>query len=65
MKVLVTGGAGRLGYCVSKQLVEKGHSVRVFDLPQVEWSHVEALGTDGFKGGHHGPGWRGGCMLQR
>ena len=50
MKVLVTGGAGRLGYCVSKQLVEKGHSVRVFDLPQVEWSHVEALGADVFRG---------------
>ena len=50
MKVLVTGGAGRLGYCVSKQLVEKGHSVRVFDLPQVEWSHVENLGAEGFKG---------------
>ena len=50
MKVLVTGGAGRLGYCVSKQLVEKGHSVRVFDLPQVEWSHVEALRADVFRG---------------
>ncbi len=50
MKVLVTGGAGRLGFCASKQLVEKGHSVRVFDLPQVEWSHVEALGADVFRG---------------
>ncbi len=50
MKILVTGGAGRLGYSVSKQLVEKGYAVRVFDLPQVEWSHVEELGAEAFKG---------------
>jgi len=50
VKVLVTGGAGRLGYSVSKQLVEKGYSVRVFDLPQVEWGHVEELGAEAFKG---------------
>ena len=50
MRVLVTGGAGRLGYMVSKQLVEKGYNVSVFDLPQVEWSHVKALGVEMFKG---------------
>lgn len=43
MSVLVTGGAGRLGYLVSKLLNESDHSVRVFDLPGVQWRHVEEL----------------------
>ncbi|MBT3285617.1 NAD(P)-dependent oxidoreductase [Candidatus Bathyarchaeota archaeon] len=50
MRILVTGGAGRLGYSVSRQLVENGQTVRVFDLPQVDWSHVERLGVEAFKG---------------
>ena len=50
MRILVTGGAGRLGYAVSRQLVEKGYTVRVFDLPHVDWSHVERLGAEAFKG---------------
>ena len=50
MTVLVTGGAGRLGYEVSKLLREDGFSVRAFDLPGVQWSHVEALGVETFKG---------------
>ncbi len=50
MKILVTGGAGRLGYSVSRQLVGNGHTVRVFDLPHVDWSHVERLGAEVFRG---------------
>ena len=33
MRVLVTGGAGRLGITVCKMLQKKGFQVRVFDLP--------------------------------
>jgi len=33
MRVLVTGGAGRLGVTVCKMLQKKGFQVRVFDLP--------------------------------
>ena len=43
MRVLVTGGAGRLGFIVSKMLMEKGFKVSVFDLSQVQWSHVDRL----------------------
>jgi UDP-glucose 4-epimerase len=43
MTILVTGGAGRLGYWTATQLTEDGHSVRAFDLPHVNWSHMEAL----------------------
>lgn len=50
MRVLVTGGAGRLGYAVSKQFIENGVKVRSFDLPQVAWDHVEELEADVFKG---------------
>ena len=35
MKLLVTGGAGRLGRELSKIIVEDGHEVSVFDLPPV------------------------------
>ncbi|MBN2334392.1 NAD(P)-dependent oxidoreductase [Candidatus Bathyarchaeota archaeon] len=43
MNILVTGGAGRLGYTVAKTLIDAGHTVKAFDLPHVQWSHVEAL----------------------
>lgn len=43
MTTLVTGGAGRLGYWTASQLTEAGHSVKAFDLPHVNWSHVESL----------------------
>jgi nucleoside-diphosphate-sugar epimerase len=32
MRVLVTGGAGRLGINVDKALIKEGHQVRIFDL---------------------------------
>jgi UDP-glucose 4-epimerase len=43
VRLLVTGGAGRLGYIVSRMLMEKGFKISVFDLPQVNWSHVDTL----------------------
>ena len=50
MRVLVTGGAGRLGYAATLKLLEKGHTVEVFDLPAVEWSHIEALNVKTHRG---------------
>ncbi len=43
MKVLVTGGAGRLGYEVSKICSEDGYEIKVLDLPAVDWSKIEEL----------------------
>jgi nucleoside-diphosphate-sugar epimerase len=51
MVILVTGGAGRLGYEVVKLLLQENEEVRVFDLPSVNWIPIEALGRgDIFKG---------------
>ena len=51
MKVLITGAAGRLGYEVVKICVAEGWSIRAFDLPQVNWTHLEAMdGVEIFKG---------------
>lgn len=43
MKVLVTGGAGRVGSFITRMLSERGYSVRVFDLPFVDYSRVSSL----------------------
>ncbi len=50
MRVLATGGAGRLGYDVVKNCLASGYTVRAFDLPQVNWSHLEALGVETIRG---------------
>jgi len=43
LRLLVTGGAGRLGSELVKSLVREGYKVRVFDLPQANYEAVEAL----------------------
>jgi nucleoside-diphosphate-sugar epimerase len=43
LNILLTGGAGRLGYHVSKLCFEEGYKVRAFDLPNVNWSHLRSL----------------------
>jgi nucleoside-diphosphate-sugar epimerase len=49
--ILVTGGAGRLGFEVVKVLQQENEEVRVFDLPSVNWIPLETLGrVDLFKG---------------
>jgi nucleoside-diphosphate-sugar epimerase len=39
--VLVTGGAGSVGKRVVQQLCSEGHTVRVFDLPNMDYSDLE------------------------
>jgi nucleoside-diphosphate-sugar epimerase len=50
MKVLITGAAGRLGYEAVRLSTQQGYSVNAFDLPQVNWSHLDALGVETIKG---------------
>jgi len=51
MRVLVTGGAGRIGSFITKLLSERGHLVRIFDLPFVDYSRVIYLkNVELFKG---------------
>jgi len=41
MRVLITGGAGNLGRKVAQLFFEAGDQVRIFDLPQVDYSFFE------------------------
>jgi len=45
--VLVTGGAGSVGRLVVQRMRQSGHSVRVFDLPGMDYSGLE--GEDGIE----------------
>jgi len=42
--VLVTGGAGSLGRCVAQRLCREGYTVRVFDLPSMDFTGLEEDG---------------------
>jgi nucleoside-diphosphate-sugar epimerase len=42
-RILITGGAGSIGSQVTRLLVERGHQVRVFDLPICDFSPLETL----------------------
>jgi len=43
LRVLVTGGAGRLGSEVVKLIASRGDSAVAFDLPQVSWEVVKGV----------------------
>lgn len=42
-RVLITGGAGSIGSELTRKLVQQGFQVRVFDLPFLDFSALEAL----------------------
>lgn len=43
MTILITGGAGRLGYIVAKHCIQEGYKVKAFDLPNVNWNHIKSI----------------------
>ncbi len=64
MRVLVTGGSGFFGAVLSKLLVERGHSVRVFDLvsgdgrpPEAEFIRGDILDKAAVRGACAGVDW--------
>ena len=48
--VLVTGGAGSMGRLVSENLINDGHQVNIFDLPQANYEGFDTSKTKIFKG---------------
>jgi len=49
-RILITGGAGNLGTALSQRLLQEGHRLHIFDLPQADFSFHEAWGTEIIKG---------------
>jgi len=51
MRILVTGGAGRLGSELIKLITSKGDSAVAFDLPQASWETIQGIsGVEVFHG---------------
>ncbi len=51
MRILVTGGAGRLGSEVVRLGIDRGHEIVAFDLPQARWENVSEIPrVEAFKG---------------
>ena len=48
--VLVTGGAGSMGRLVSEKLINDGHQVNIFDLPQANYEGFDNSRPKIFKG---------------
>jgi len=48
--ILVTGGAGSMGRLVSENLINHGHQVNIFDLPQANYESFDSSKTKIFKG---------------
>ena len=48
--VVVTGGAGSMGRLVSENLINDGHQVNIFDLPQANYEGFDSSKTKIFKG---------------
>ena len=48
--IMITGGAGNLGTALSQRLLQEGHRLRIFDLPQADFSFHEAWETEIIKG---------------
>ena len=48
--VLVTGGAGSMGRLVSEKLINDGHQVNIFDLPQANYEGFDNSRIKIFKG---------------
>ena len=46
MNCLVLGGAGFIGSHIADALVEEGHSVRIFDLPNISLVNLEKHRND-------------------
>jgi len=50
MRLLVTGGGGRLGSTLVRLIAAKGHPVRAFDLPKAPFAVEDVPGVEPFRG---------------
>ena len=49
MKILVTGGTGRIGANLVKGLLAKGHEIRSFVYPGTGAGHISSMALSGLK----------------